>query len=45
MFLHKGINGRTQAAKARARDYATDHHMTTVSYLMCSNLQHLPKNP
>lgn len=41
----EGINGRIQAAKARARGYATDRHLITVSYLICSNLKHLPKNP
>jgi len=41
----EGINGRIQAAKARARGYATDRHLIAMSYLICSNLKHLPKNP
>lgn len=41
----EGINGRIQAAKARARGYGTDRHLITISYLICANLKHLPKNP
>lgn len=41
----EGINGRIQAAKARARGYGTDRHLIVVSYLICANLKHLPKNP
>ncbi|MGH8145043.1 MAG: ISL3 family transposase [Rhodanobacteraceae bacterium] len=41
----EGINGRIQAAKARARGYGTDRHLITMSYLICAKLTHLPKNP
>lgn len=41
----EGLNGRVQAAKARARGYGTDRHLIIISYLICSNLKHLPKNP
>lgn len=41
----EAINGRIQAAKARARGYATDEHLLTVSYLICADLKHLPANP
>ncbi|MEY2153093.1 ISL3 family transposase [Rhodanobacter sp. 115] len=41
----EGINGRIQAAKARARGYGTDRHLIVMSYLICANLKHLPKNP
>ncbi len=41
----EAINGRIQAAKARAKGYGTDDHLITISYLICANLKHLPKNP
>ena len=41
----EGLNGRIQAAKARARGYGTDHHLITISYLIYAHLTHLPKNP
>ncbi|MEB2353493.1 MAG: transposase [Lysobacteraceae bacterium] len=41
----EAMNGRIQAAKARARGYGTDRHLLTVSYLICSKLRHLPRNP
>lgn len=41
----EAINGRIQAAKARAKGYATDAHLLTISYLICSKLKHLPQNP
>jgi len=41
----EGLNGRIQAAKARARGYGTDRHLITISYLICARLKHLPKNP
>ena len=41
----EGLNGRVQAAKARARGYGTDRHLITISYLICAHLKHLPKNP
>lgn len=41
----EAMNGRIQAAKARARGYGTDRHLLTIAYLICSKLCHLPKNP
>lgn len=41
----EGLNGRVQAAKARARGYGTDRHLITISYLICAHLKHLPKHP
>lgn len=41
----EGLNGRIQAAKARARGYGTDRHLIAISYLICAQLKHLPKNP
>jgi transposase len=41
----EAINGRIQAAKARAKGYGTDAHLITISYLVCAKLKHLPKNP
>lgn len=41
----EAINGRIQAAKARARGYGTDRHLTTMCYLICGKLTHLPANP
>ena len=41
----EGLNGRIQAAKARARGYGTDRHLIAISYLICAKLKHLPKNP
>lgn len=41
----EGLNGRIQAAKARARGYGTDRHLIAISYLICADLKHLPKNP
>ena len=47
--LNKGfaeaINGRVQAAKARAKSYGSDAHLITISYLVCAKLKHLSKNP
>ena len=39
------MNGLIQAAKARARGYATDHRLITMCYLICGKLKHLPTNP
>ncbi|MGA0586293.1 hypothetical protein ACO2Q2_04040 [Dyella sp. KRB-257] len=36
---------RATLAKARARGYGTDRHLIAMSYLICANLKHLPKNP
>lgn len=41
----ESINGRIQAAKARARGYGTDRDLTTMCYLICGKLTHLPANP
>ena len=41
----EAINGRVQAAKARAKGYGSDAHLITISYLVCAKLKHLPKNP
>ena len=41
----EAINGRVQAAKARAKGYGTDEHLMLMSYLVCGKLKHLPKNP
>lgn len=41
----EAINGRIQAAKAKARGYATDRHLATMCYLICGKLTHLPANP
>ena len=41
----EAINGRVQAAKARAKGYSTDEHLMLMSYLVCGKLKHLPKNP
>lgn len=41
----EAVNGRIQAAKARAKGYGTDAHLITISYLVCAKLKHLPKNP
>ncbi|NYE31239.1 transposase [Rhodanobacter sp. K2T2] len=41
----EAINGRVQAAKARAKAYGSDAHLITISYLVCAKLKHLPKNP
>jgi transposase len=41
----EAINGRIQAAKARAKGYGTDAHLITISYLVCAKLRHLPTNP
>ena len=41
----EAMNGLVQAAKARARGYATDHRLITMCYLICGKLKHLPTNP
>lgn len=41
----EAMNGLIQAAKARARGYATDQRLITMCYLICGKLKHLPKNP
>lgn len=41
----EAIDGRIPAAKVRARGYATNRHIITISYLICGKLKHLPENP
>ncbi|MDQ3287612.1 MAG: transposase [Pseudomonadota bacterium] len=41
----EAMNGQIQAAKARAKGYATATNMTTIAYLLCAKLKHLPRNP
>jgi transposase len=43
--MAEAINGRIQAAKNKARGYATDRHLTVMCYLICGKLRHLPANP
>ncbi len=41
----EAMNGQIQAAKARTKGYATATNMTTIAYLLCAKLKHLPRNP
>jgi len=41
----EAMNAQIQAAKARAKGYATTKNMITIAYLLCSKLRHLPRNP
>lgn len=41
----EAMNGQIQAAKARAKGYATTANMTVIAYLLCAKLKHLPRNP
>ncbi len=41
----EAMNAQIQAAKARAKGYATTDNMITIAYLLCAKLKHLPKNP
>lgn len=41
----EAANAQIQAAKARAKGYATTANMTTIAYLLCAKLRHLPRNP
>lgn len=43
--LLEGINSLVQAAKARARGYATTRHMIAIAYLIAGKLRHLPRSP
>lgn len=40
----EAMNAKIQAAKARAKGYATTENMTTIAYLLCAKRRHLPKN-
>ena len=48
-FLHNGyveaVNSLIQAAKAKARGYATPEHFIAMSFLIAGKLTHLPGNP
>jgi hypothetical protein len=41
----EAINGRIQAAKAKARGYETTRHLITMAYLVAGKLTHLPASP
>ena len=41
----EAANGQIQAAKAKARGYATTRHLITISYLIVGKLTHLPASP
>lgn len=41
----EAMNAQIQAAKARAKGYATHASLITIAYLLCARLKHLPPNP
>jgi len=41
----EAMNAQIQAAKARAKGYATVTNLMTIAYLLCAKLKHLPRNP
>ena len=41
----EAMNAQIQAAKARAKGYATVRHLMAIAYLLCGKLKHLPRNP
>ena len=41
----ESMNAQIQAAKARAKGYATTRNFITIAYLLCARLKHLPTNP
>src|SRR5690606_2346054 len=41
----EAMNARIQAAKARAKGYATTRNLIAIAYLLCAKLRHLPRNP
>ena len=41
----EAMNAQIQAAKARAKGYATDQTLIAISYLLCARLRNLPRNP
>ena len=41
----EAVNGRIQAAKAKARGYGTTRHLITMAYLVAGKLTHLPASP
>lgn len=41
----EAMNAQIQAAKARAKGYATVRNLMAIAYLLCAKLKHLPRNP
>ena len=41
----EAMNAQIQAAKARAKGYATARNLIAMAYLLCAKLRHLPRNP
>ena len=41
----EAMNAAIQAAKARAKGYATTDNLIAIAYLLCAKLRHLPRNP
>ena len=41
----EAMNAQIQAAKARAKGYATTDNLIAIAYLLCAKLKHLPRNP
>ena len=41
----EAMNAQIQAAKARAKGYATTSNLIAIAYLLCAKLKHLPRNP
>lgn len=41
----ESMNSLIQAAKARAKGYATTVNLIAIAYLLCARLKHLPANP
>lgn len=41
----EAMNVKIQAAKARAKGYATERKLIAIAYLPCGTLKHLPCNP
>ena len=41
----EAMNAQIQAAKARAKGYATTDNLIAIAYLLCAKLRHLPRNP
>ncbi len=41
----EAMNAQIQAARARAKGYATERNLITIAYLLCAKLKHLPRNP
>lgn len=43
--LVEAMNAQIQAAKARAKGYATVRNLMAIAYLLCAKLKHLPRTP